>query len=360
VLATVTLVTHASHIATAAERNAMLRAVELAARGVGTVLPNPVVGAVLLDPAGQPVGEGWHRVAGGPHAEVVALADAGDRARGATAVVTLEPCNHTGRTPPCTRALMQAGVRRVVIGALDPWAPAAGGSATLRSAGVEVETGVHAEAAERVNEVWLTAVRRGWPYVTWKLAASLDGRSAAADGSSRWITGERARDDVHRLRGEVDTVLVGVGTVLADDPALTVRAGGRVTGPQPLRVVADTHARTPSSARVRDRSADTWVASGAEVGFADGHLDLIALLRQLHARERRHVLLEGGPTLAGAFLQAGLVDRVVAYVAPVLLGSGIAALGTAGVDTITQALRVEVEDVTVLEPDVRITGRPRR
>ena len=255
---------------------------------------------------------------------------------------------------------MQAGVRRVVIGALDPWAPAAGGSATLRSAGVEVETGVHAEAAERVNEVWLTAVRRGWPYVTWKLAASLDGRSAAADGSSRWITGERARDDVHRLRGEVDTVLVGVGTVLADDPALTVRAGGRVTGPQPLRVVADTHGRTPSSARVRDRSADTWVASGAEVGFADGHLDLIALLRQLHARERRHVLLEGGPTLAGAFLQAGLVDRVVAYVAPVLLGSGIAALGTAGVDTITQALRVEVEDVTVLEPDVRITGRPRR
>jgi diaminohydroxyphosphoribosylaminopyrimidine deaminase/5-amino-6-(5-phosphoribosylamino)uracil reductase len=335
-------------------------AVELAARGRATVLPNPVVGAVLLDPTGRRVGEGWHAFPGGPHAEVVALAAAGERARGATAVVTLEPCNHTGRTPPCARALIEADVRRVVIGALDPWLAAAGGAATLRSAGVEVVTGVHAEAAERVNEVWLTAVRREWPFVTWKLAASLDGRSAAADGTSRWITGERARADVHRLRGEVDTVLVGVGTVLADDPALTVRAGGGAAGRQPLRVVADTHGRTPSSARVRDSAADTWVATGAEVGFAGEHLDLAAVLQQLHARERRHVLLEGGPTLAGAFLRAGLVDRVVAYVAPVLLGAGVAALGAAGVDTISEALRLDVEDVTVLGPDVRITGRPHR
>jgi diaminohydroxyphosphoribosylaminopyrimidine deaminase/5-amino-6-(5-phosphoribosylamino)uracil reductase len=338
----------------------MSRAIDLAARGRASVLPNPVVGAVLLDPAGQPVGEGWHEVPGGPHAEVVALADAGDRARGATAVVTLEPCNHTGRTPPCTRALVEAGVRRVVIGALDPWAPAAGGAAALRSAGVEVVTGVQAEAAERVNQVWLTAVRRGRPYVTWKVAASLDGRSAAADGTSRWITGERARADVHRLRGEVDTVLVGVGTVLADDPELTVRAGGRAQARQPLRVVADTNGRTPVAARVRDGSAETWVATGADVGLSGERLDLGALLERLHARQRRHVLLEGGPTLAGAFLQAGLVDRVVAYVAPVLLGAGAAALGAAGVDTISQALRLDVEDVTVLGPDVRITGRPVR
>lgn len=338
----------------------MLRAVDLAARGRASVLPNPVVGAVLLDPTGRVVGEGWHAFAGGPHAEVVALGEAGARAHGATAVVTLEPCDHTGRTPPCSQALIAAGVRRVVIATLDPWSPAAGGVATLRAAGVDVVTGVHAEAAERVNEVWLTAVRRGRPYVTWKLAASLDGRSAAVDGTSRWITGERARADVHRLRGEVDTVLVGVGTVLADDPALTVRDAGLLQARQPLRVVADTHGRTPDSAQVRDASADTWIATAEEVGTSDERLDLVALLERLHARDRRHVLLEGGPTLAGAFLQAGLVDRVVAYVAPVLLGAGAAALGEAGVRTIDQALRLEVDDVTVLDGDVRITGRPRR
>jgi diaminohydroxyphosphoribosylaminopyrimidine deaminase/5-amino-6-(5-phosphoribosylamino)uracil reductase len=338
----------------------MLRAVDLATRGRASVLPNPVVGAVLLDPTGRVVGEGWHAFPGGPHAEVVALAEAGARAHGATAVVTLEPCDHAGRTPPCTRALIAAGVRRTVIATLDPWAPAAGGVATLRAAGIEVVTGVHAEAAERVNEVWLTAVRRGQPYVTWKLAASLDGRSAAADGTSRWITGERARTDVHRLRGEVDTVLVGVGTVIADDPALTVRDADRLAPRQPLRVVADTHGRTPYSAQVRDASADTWIATAEEVGWSDGRLDPVALLERLHARGRRHVLLEGGPTLAAAFLQAGLVDRVVAYVAPVLLGAGVAALGDAGVTTIEQALRLDVDDVTVLDGDVRITGRPRR
>ena len=342
--------------ASASEHAAMLRAVDLAERGRATALPNPVVGAVLLDPAGEPVGEGWHEAPGGPHAEVVALAAAGDRARGATAVVTLEPCDHTGRTPPCTRALIAAGVRRVIVGSLDPWPAAAGGAATLAESGVEVVTGVLAEATERVNEVWLTGVRRGWPFVTWKLAASLDGRSAAADGTSRWITGEPARADVHRLRSEVDTVLVGVGTVLADDPALTVR--DRSVRRQPLRVVADTSGRTPASAQVRDGTAPTWIATAAEVGARDGGLDLAALLHRLYARDRRHVLLEGGPTLAGAFLRAGLVDRVVAYVAPILLGAGPPALASAGVQTIADALRLEVEDVTVLGADVRITGRP--
>lgn len=344
--------------ATEVEHAAMLRAVELADRGRATVLPNPVVGAVLLDVAGAVVGEGWHESPGGPHAEVYALRQAGERARGATAVVTLEPCDHTGRTSPCTQALISAGVRRVVLGGLDPSAQASGGAATLRAAGMEVVPGLHAQATERINEVWLTAVRRQHPYVTWKFAASLDGRSAAADGTCRWITGERARADVHRLRNEVDTVLVGIGTVLADDPRLTVRLDG-VTR-QPLRVVADTHGRTPATALVRDESAPTWVATGDEVGTRDGRLDIAALLTQLYARDRRHVLLEGGPTLAGAFLRAGLVDRVVAYVAPMLMGAGPTALADAGVETIGSALRLDVEDVTVLDGDVRVTGRPRR
>lgn len=340
------------------EHAAMLRAVELAGRGRATVLPNPVVGAVVLAEDGTVVGEGWHESPGGPHAEVNALRQAGPRARGATAVVTLEPCDHTGRTGPCTQALVGAGVRRVVVGVLDPDAAASGGVSTLRAAGVDVVTGVHAHAAERVNEVWLAAVRRGRPFVTWKLAASLDGRSAAADGTSRWITGEAARADVHRLRAEADTVLVGVGTVVTDDPALTVRLGSPAR--QPLRVVADTHGRTPTTARVRDGSAPSWIATGAEVGLRGGHLDVEALLTRLYERERRHVLLEGGPTLAGAFLRERLVDRVVAYVAPVLLGTGPAALTDAGVDTIGAALRLDVEDVTVLDADVRVTGRPRQ
>lgn len=338
----------------------MRRAVRLAARGRTTTLPNPVVGCVLLSPEGFTVGEGWHEQAGGPHAEVVALRAAGAAARGATAVVTLEPCDHTGRTGPCTRALVEAGVTRVVIGTPDPSPAAGGGAATLRAAGLSVEVGVEADACERVNEPWLTAVRRGRPFVTWKVATSLDGRVAAADGTSRWITSAQARADVHRLRAEVDTVLAGVGTVLADDPALTARdADGVPAARQPLRVVADTHGRTPAAARVRDDTAPTWVATAADVGTGpDGHLDLEALLRELFARERRHVLLEGGPHLAGAFWRAGLVDRVVAYVAPALLGAGPAALEDAGIGTIGDAVRLTVEDVVRVGPDLRLTLRP--
>ena len=344
------------------ELTAMRRAVELADRGRGTALPNPVVGCVLLDPAGRVVGEGWHERPGGPHAEVAALAAAGDRARGATAVVTLEPCNHTGRTGPCSQALVDAGVRRVVLAVDDPWPAAAGGAETLRAAGVEVETGVLDQEAEQVNEVWLTATRRQRPFVTWKLAATLDGRSAAADGTSQWITGPQARADVHRLRSEVDAMLVGAGTVLADDPHLTARRpDGSLAERQPLRVVADTHGRTPDTARVRDGAAPTWVATAAEVGAGhDGLLDLDALLRRLYERDRRHVLLEGGPRLAGAMLAAGLVDRVVAYVAPALLGAGSPALGEAGIGTIADAVRLDLLDVTRIGDDVRITGRPRR
>jgi diaminohydroxyphosphoribosylaminopyrimidine deaminase/5-amino-6-(5-phosphoribosylamino)uracil reductase len=342
---------------------AMRRAIALAARGLGTTSPNPMVGCVLLDPDGEVVGEGFHAYAGGPHAEIVALAQAGRRARGGTAVVTLEPCDHLGRTGPCSTALVRAGVARVVIAVPDPNPVASGGAHTLRDAGVQVDIGVRADEAEAGNLAWLTSMRRGWPHVIWKFAATLDGRSAAADGTSMWITSEAARIDVHALRGTVDAVVVGVGTVLADDPRLTVRnlRDGTMAIRQPLRVVVDSSGRTPADAQVRDGAARTWVATAAEVGAGpDGRVDLPALLAALHGRGVRAVLLEGGPRLAGAFLAAGLVDRVVGYLAPRLLGAGPTALLDAGVGTIADAIDLEITDVTQVGPDLRITALPRK
>ncbi len=331
----------------------MWRAIELAARGLGTTSPNPVVGAVVLDSAGDIAGEGWHQRAGGPHAEVMALGAAVPRAVGGTAVVTLEPCAHTGRTGPCTEALVAAGIGRVVYAVTDPTAPAGGGAAVLRAAGVDTDGGLLAEAAARGNEVWLLAQRRRRPFVTWKLAATLDGRAAAADGSSRWITGEPARADVHRLRGEVDAVLIGAGTVLADDPHLTVRPAPGRPAPlrQPLRVIADRRGRIPLTARVFD---------GAAPSLRSAATNPSALLAELFDLDIRHVLLEGGPTLAGAFVAAGFVDRVVAYVAPALLGAGHPTLGDAGIGSIDGARRLRLDDVAVLGSDVRITARPEK
>ncbi len=324
----------------------MRRAIELAARGLGTTRPNPVVGCVVLDSTGAVAGEGWHERAGSPHAERVALDQAGERARGGTAVVTLEPCRHTGRTGPCTDALLNAGVARVVYAVPDPSAAAGGGGDLLAAAGVDVERGLLREEAEQGNEVWLTSVRLGRPHVTWKTASSLDGQVAAADGSSRWITGPAARRDVHLLRAQVDAVLVGVGTVLADDPELTARDVDAAR--QPLRVVLDRTGRTPASARVRNSAAETLV-SAAEPR---------RLLAELHAREVQSVLLEGGPTLAGSFLREGVVDRVLAYVAPVLLGSGRwpALLGT-GQASIADAIRLRLDEVTRLGDDLRLSAR---
>ena len=349
-------------MATDRETQAMRRALELAARGERTTNPNPCVGAVVLDSAGEVAGEGWHERAGGPHAEVVALQAAGARARGGTVVVTLEPCDHTGRTGPCSRALLDAGLVRVVYAVDDPTPEASGGAATLRSAGLSVESGLLTEEAERGNERWLTAQRLGRPYVVWKYAATLDGRVGAADGTSRWISGPESRADTHALRSAVDTIVVGVGTILVDDPHLTVRdAEGRLAAEQPLRVVVDTDGRTPASARVRDDAASTWLATGDEVGRDErDQVDLAALLAQLWRRGRRYVLLEGGPRLAGAFLRADLVDRVVSYHAPLLLGGGPAALAGTGIATLGEAVRLDVDDVTRLGADVRISGRPVR
>ena len=338
---------------------AMGRAIALAARGLGTTSPNPVVGCVLLSAEGEVVGEGFHAYAGGPHAEIVALAQAGERARGGTAVVTLEPCNHTGRTGPCAQALINAGLIRVVIAVDDPTPVAAGGAATLREAGVAVETGLRRAEVEEGNVAWLTAVRRGRPYVTWKYAATLDGRSAAEDGTSQWITSTPARSDVHKLRSTVDAIVAGVGTIIADDPQLTVRdlRDGSLAIKQPWRVVVDSSGRTPATARIRDQAAPTWIATAAEVGAGPGgRVDLAALLSELYARGVRAVLLEGGPTLAGGFLAAGLVDKVVGYIAPKLLGGGRPSLVGAGVTTIAEAIELDLTDITRVGPDLRFTA----
>ncbi|NUS03755.1 MAG: bifunctional diaminohydroxyphosphoribosylaminopyrimidine deaminase/5-amino-6-(5-phosphoribosylamino)uracil reductase RibD [Nonomuraea sp.] len=371
----------------------MTRAVELAARGHGTTSPNPVVGCVVLSPSGQVVGEGFHAYAGGPHAEVVALEQAGERARGGTAYVTLEPCDHTGRTGPCSRALLAAGVARVVVAVADPNPKAAGGAARLRDAGVRVTEGVLTERAERINEEWLTCARLGRSHVTWKFAATLDGRSAAADGTSQWITSPRARADVHRLRAAADAIVAGIGTVLADDPHLTARlpepaptagasdasvllSGGtplaaRPLGARPpLRVVVDPDGRTPPGARVLDDEAPTLIAVADDAAtelkagllrlprHPEGGLDLHALLGELAARGVVSVFLEGGPTLAGAFVRRGLVDRVVAYLAPALLGEGPAALGPAGVRTIAGLHRLTFDEFSPIGPDLRLIARP--
>ena len=344
------------------EDQAMAFAIQLASRGLGTTSPNPVVGCVILDADGTVAGEGFHAYAGGPHAEIVALAQAGERARGGTAVVTLEPCNHTGRTGPCTQALISSGIARVVVGVADPNPVAQGGAKALRAAGVDVEIGVRAMEAEMGNIAWLTAVRRGRPYLVWKLAATLDGRSAAADGTSMWITSEQARTEVHELRATTDAIIAGVGTVLADDPRLTVRnlRDGTLAIRQPLRVVVDSSGRTPQTARVRDVAAPTWVATAAEVGAdRDGRVDVRRLMTALHDRGVRSALLEGGPTLAGSFLRERLVDRVVAYLSPMFLGAGVAALENAGVQTLSEAIELEVTEVTRVGPDLKFTAIPR-
>jgi diaminohydroxyphosphoribosylaminopyrimidine deaminase/5-amino-6-(5-phosphoribosylamino)uracil reductase len=302
---------------------------------------------------------------------------AGDRASDGTLVTTLEPCNHTGRTGPCVQAIIAAGIARVVVGVADPNPEAAGGARTLRAAGIDVEFGVEADVAARSNEAWLASVHLGRPFVTWKYAASLDGRAAAADGSSQWITSGEARADGHRLRAQSDAVMVGSGTILADDSHLTVRYGGKLADKQPLRVVVDTHARTPLDAHVVDDSAPTLIACGDDADpealdalrtvadvvvlarSADGRVDLGVLLRELYRRDVRSLLLEGGPALAGAFVDERYIDRVVAYLAPALIGGdGTPALAGAGALSIEKAWRLQIDDVRRVGPDLRIEARP--
>lgn len=325
----------------------MTRALELAARGPRGV--NPQVGAVLLSPDGDVIAEGWHRGSGTPHAEVDALSTlAPGAARGATAVVTLEPCNHTGRTGPCALALIDAGITRVVYALDDPGAISAGGGERLRAAGMSIDSGEQADAARALIDGWLTAQRLGRPHVTVKWAQSLDGRAAADDGSSQWITGPLARADVHRRRAEADAIVVGTGTVLADDPALTARDGDDLLPHQPIPVVIGTRA-LPADAAVHRHPHSPL--------FYETH-DLSTVLADLHARGIQSVFVEGGPTLASTFIAAGYADRVLAYLAPVLLGGRRVALDDLGVTTIADARRLTVDEWVPLGTDLLAIAHP--
>ncbi|HET7385961.1 MAG TPA: bifunctional diaminohydroxyphosphoribosylaminopyrimidine deaminase/5-amino-6-(5-phosphoribosylamino)uracil reductase RibD [Nocardioidaceae bacterium] len=335
----------------------MARALDLAVTPGVPFGPNPRVGCVLLAPDGTTLAEGHHAGAGTPHAEVDALSRACGRVHGATAVVSLEPCAHTGRTGPCVTALIDAGVSRVVYAQRDPNPVASGGAPVLRAAGVDVAGGLLDECAAYVNRAWAFGIEHHRPLVTWKFAATLDGRSAAADGTSRWISSPAARVDSHRLRAQCDTILVGTGTVLGDDPELTVRDDQNRPLPrehQLLRVVMGLRP-VPEDRRIRNAEADTVVLATR---------DPAEVLAELFDRGRRHVFLEGGPTLAAAFVCAGLVDEVVGYVAPMMLGAGRSAVGDLGIDTIADALHLGVQEVAVLgsgaDTNVRLTMAPQR
>jgi len=357
----------------------MSRALELARQGLYSAAPNPRVGCVIAS-GERLLGEGFHARTGGPHAEIEALAAAGESARGATVYLGLEPCSHEGRTPPCTEALIAAGVGRVVAAVEDPNPRVAGsGFEALRLAGIQTAVGLMAEEARELNAGFISRMARGRPRVTVKLGVSLDGRIAMASGESKWITGAAAREDVQRLRGQSCAVVTGVGTVLADDPRLDLRLPEAQTrGRQPLRVVLDRGLRTPPEARIlappgrvlfcvgedplESPAAAALRAAGAELEAlppGGGGSGLEALLALLAARECNEVLVEAGPALAGAFVAAGLADRLVIYLAPVLLGSdarGMFALP--GLTRMSERLQWRFSDVRTIGEDLRITAEP--
>lgn len=325
----------------------MQRALSLASRGPATGV-NPQVGCVLVDADGTIVAEGWHRGAGTPHAEVDALAKVAD-ARGLTAVVTLEPCNHTGRTGPCSVALIEAGIERVVYAVTDPNPQAVGGAERLRAAGVDVTGGLLADQVAEFIRPWLTAARLGRPFVTVKWASSLDGRAAAADGTSQWITGTAARQRVHEQRAAADAIVVGTGTVLADNPSLTARGdGGELLAHQPLPVVIGERG-IPADAALHAHPAGLVVT---------GSRDLGAVLADLWERDVRRVFVEGGPTLASAFIAAGLADEYLVYLAPVIIGGPKTAITEVGIGTMTDLDRLRITAVEQLGDDILIVARP--
>lgn len=334
---------------TAAIETAMRRALTLAGRGPATGA-NPQVGCVILSAGGETLAEGWHRGVGTPHAEVDALSQLPDgTACGATAVVTLEPCNHSGHTGPCSEALIQAGITRVCYAISDPNPVAHGGGEHLRQAGVDVTGGILADEVAAAMRVWLTAMDLGRPFVTLKWASSLDGRVAADDGSSKWITGETARQSAHEQRAAADAILVGTGTILADDPALTARAGdGTLLAHQPVPVVVGE--RTPP--------VTAKLFSHPETAIVTGSRDLTTILAGLFARGVRRAFVEGGPTLASAFIAAGLVDEYLIYFAPTLIGGEHAAIGDVGVHTIGDQRKLTIVSVQRLGDDLLIVARP--
>ena len=334
--------------------DAMIRALELALKGP-TKGVNPQVGAVILDATGEVIGEGFHNGSGTSHAEVVALEAALSGAQklpsGSVAVVTLEPCNHTGKTGPCAQALIEAGVSKVVFASSDPGENSGGGADTLRTAGIAVESDVMSDRANKQLRVWLTATKNQRPFVTLKWASSLDGRAAAQDGSSKWISGEESRADAHRRRSEVDAILVGTGTALIDDPELTARnADGTLQEHQPLRVVLGTR-DLPSNLRVFNSDAETKTIKTQSIHGA---------LSELYEQGIKHVLVEGGPTLASRFVQMDLVDEFVVYMAPKLIGGEKLAIGSIDVPSIDQAKALAFQEVSKLGEDVLVVATPVR
>ncbi|HVT13911.1 MAG TPA: bifunctional diaminohydroxyphosphoribosylaminopyrimidine deaminase/5-amino-6-(5-phosphoribosylamino)uracil reductase RibD [Fimbriimonadaceae bacterium] len=344
----------------ATDERTMARAIALSRRGYPA--PNPHVGCVIARGL-RIVGEGFHAYAGGPHAEVEALRAAGSKAKGATCYVTLEPCNHHGRTPPCTDALLAAGVKRVVAAVADPIFSHAGGLARLAAAGVETELGLMADKAREANLPWLTAVERERPYVVVKGAMTLDGRIATPSGDSKWITGERARRQGHRLRAAYGAVLVGRGTVEADDPWLTVRDVR--TKSRPVRIVIDPHRRLSEGYRIFDDKAPTIrvvsvdaVEGDVQVDCVDGRIDLEEAMRALYRRGVTSLLVEGGGHTIGSFFDAGLVDRVELFVAGRVFGAGTAWVERAFAGGVADAPRFRIERVKPIGEDVWLTMMP--
>lgn len=355
----------------------MARALRLAERGAYTTKPNPMVGCVLAH-GDDVVGEGWHQRVGQAHAEVIALEAAGDRAKGATAYVTLEPCAHTGRTGPCADALIEAGVGRVVAAMRDPFPQVDGaGFDKLRAAGLEVLDGLMETQSRALNRGYLSRIVRGRPWLRVKLATSLDGRSAMANGESKWISGEASRLDVQRWRARAGAIVTGSGTVIADDPSLTVRMGDDTEFVPPLRVVLDPGLATVARGRVREGDAPTlylhapnakpsqimrtdgFHAETDTVAVSGGRFDLEAVLRLLAERGVNEVQVEAGATLAGGFLAAGLVDELLLYMAPVVLGSDARPLFAGlGIDAMADRLRLQVVESRTIGEDTRLLLRP--
>ena len=336
----------------------MGRALELAAQGRTSTQPNPRVGCVIAF-GEQVIGEGWHQRSGEPHAEVFALREAGERARGATAFVTLEPCNHHGRTPPCSEALIAAGIARVIYASGDPNPRVDGsGAARLRAAGIVVEQGLRAIEGEELNLGFFSRMRRQRPWLRLKMAASLDGRTATASGESHWITSDAAREDVQRWRAESAAILSTSATVLADDPRLSVRLD---SARQPLRVLLDRDGRIPKRARLFAEPGEVLHLTSKEIALeASGRLSLPAVLSTLNALEINEVWTEAGATLAGSLITANLVDELVIYLAPMLLGSEGRPLAALKIDRLLDASRWQTTDLRQIGPDIRIMLRPLR
>ena len=320
----------------------MHRAIALSQNGLGRTAPNPIVGAVIVGADGSVVAEGFHnRAQSDDHAEVVALKIAGDRAQGATMYVTLEPCNHSGTTGPCAQAIIDAGISTLVYAVADPNPKAAGGADALKAAGIEVVAGVGADEASYANRAWLTKIIKGRPFITWKVAATLDGKIAALDGTSKWITNEASRADVQKVRRGVDAIMVGTQTVIADDPHLIPRDG--LAGTNPLRIVCGTQ-ELPKGAQVFDNAAPTKVIASK---------DLEVVAAELLATGVNHILLESGPTLASAMLHACMLDELMIYQGPSLLGAGKNCVADLGALTLDHAMKMPRVSTETFGDDVK-------